>query len=297
MQNYILIIIADILFSLQFLMTGAYSRRNKSGFEVSLAFNIGTSAIIAAYMFVARCVSQGFGLDVTWYSLLLSFGMAAVNLTSGYFSIKSLKYINISLYSVFLMLGGMTVPSVFGIMVGETLTWGKVLCALLIIGAMALSVEKTGGAKKGAAKYYFACFFLNGCCGVIAKLLTMYPKYEVSTNDFLITYMIATAVIAFVILVCATKGRPFGLFRDVKNLACMAGYSVFHGIAEFCSLFTIANGMDVSIQQPLVSGGVLVMSFVISVVMREKQTWKNVLSFIIAVAAVLAISFINAKVF
>jgi drug/metabolite transporter (DMT)-like permease len=297
MENYLFIVIADVLFALQFLMTGAYSRRNKGGLDVALTFSIGTAIIISIYMFIVRCVSQGFGLDVTWYSLLLSFAMAAVNLISGYFSIKSLRYINVSLYSVFMMLGGMIVPSVFGIIVGETLTWGKILCTVLIIVSMFLGVEKTGDGKKGAAKYYIACFFLNGCCGIIAKLLTMYPKYEVSTNDFLITYMLVTAGCAFVILLIITKGKAFALFRDVKNIACMAGYSVFHGVAEFCSLFTIANGMDVSIQQPLVSGGVLLVSFIISVIMRERQSWKSVLSFIISVMAVVVISFINIRVF
>lgn len=305
-MNYILIVIADILFSLQFLMTGAYSRRTNGGIAVSLAFSTGTSAIIAAYMFVVRAFTEGFGLAVNWYSLILSVAMTAVGMLSGYFSIKSLEYINISLYSVFLMLGGMIVPSVFGVIIGgdllkivegEYVTYGKIVCILLIIVAMMLSIDKSASGKKGAAKYYLACFFLNGCCGVIAKALTIYEKYEVSTNDFLITYMTISALGAFTILVFLTKGKPMQLFSDIKNIACMAGYSVFHGIAEFCSLFTIANGMDVSVQQPLVSGGVLIASFAISVIMREKQTWRTVLSTVVAVFAVLAISFINTRVF
>lgn len=305
-MNYVLIIIADLLFSLQFLMTGAYSKRTNGGVAVSLAFSTGTGVIIAAYMFVVRIFTDGFGLCVNWYSLTLAVAMTAVCLLSGYFSIKALAYINLSLYSVFLMLGGMIVPSVFGVIIGgdvlgvvegEYVTYGKIICILLIVVAMVLSIEKSGGGKKGAAKYYIACFFLNGCCGIIAKALTMYKKYEVSTNDFLITYTTVTALGAFAIITFITKGKPFELFRDVKNVACMAGYSVFHGIAEFCSLFTIANGMDVSVQQPLVSGGVLIASFFISVIMREKQTWRTVLSTVVAVFAVLAISFINTRVF
>lgn len=297
MENYIMIIIADILFSLQFLMTGTYSKRTKGTTADSLAFSCGTSLIIGVYMIFVDGLTNGFGIDITWYSLILSFGMVAVSLLSSYFSIKSLKYINLSLYSVFLMLGGMIVPSVFGIMVGEALTWGKVLCALLIMGAMALSVEKTGSGKKGAAKYYFACFFLNGCGGVFAKLLTMYKKYEVSSNDFLVTYMLISAALSFLLLAVISKGKPLSYFSDLKCIGCMGGYSVFHGIAQMLSLLTISNGMDVSIQQPLVSGGVLVMSFIISVTMRERQTWKNVLSFVISVLAVITISFINIRVF
>lgn len=297
MENYIFIVIADILFSLQFLMTGTYSKRTKGTVSDSLSFSCGTALIIGTYMIFVDGFTNGFGVDITWYSVLLSVGMVAVMLLSSYFSIKSLKYINLSLYSVFLMLGGMIVPSVFGITVGEPLTLGKLLCAVLIIGAMALSVEKTGGGKKGAAKYYFACFFLNGCGGVFAKLLTMYKEYEVSSNDFLITYTLLTAVLSFILLTVVTRGRPLERFKDIKCLGCMGGYSVFHGVAQMLSLLTISNGMDVSVQQPLVSGGVLVMSFIISVTMRERQTWKNVLSFVISVLAVLAISFINIKVF
>lgn len=296
MVNYVMIMIADLLFSLQFLMTKTYSRRNGEGLDVSLSFTVGTCSIIAVYMFVVDGVMHGFGVDVTWFSLLLGVVMAAVTLLSGYFSIVSLRYINLSLYSVFMMLGGMLLPAVFGIAVGESLTLGKLLCVLLIMVSLALGIEKTGGGKKGGAKYYFACFFLNGMSGVVAKIHTMLPSLRVESNDFLITYMLISALAAFVLLVIVTRGKPFCVLGDVKNLGCMAGYSGFHGVAQLLSLLTI-DKLDVSLQQPLVTGGVLCFSFIVSLILREKQTWKNLLSFVIAVVAVLVISFVTVEVF
>ncbi len=296
-MNYLLIMTANILYSLQFLMTGAYSRRNKSSAGVSLAFVTGTSFIIGIYVFIVDGVMNGFGIKITWYSALLSLAATVMNFVSNYFSMKSLRITNISLYSVFLMLGGMIVPSVFGVMVGESVTVGKILCLFLIIIAMMFSVDRTGGGKKGAIKYYLGCFFANGSFGIIAKALTLSEKYTVSSNDYLFTYVMMSAVVGFVILAIITRGKPLSLFADVKNIGCMAGYSVFHGIAEICSLFTLTNGMDVSVQQPLVSGGVLIASFFISLIMREKQSWKSVLSTAVAVLAVIAISFINIEVF
>lgn len=295
-MNYLLIVAANILFSLQFLMTGAYSRRNESSAAVSLTFVTGTSFIVGIYVFFVDWIMGGFGIKITWYSALLSLAATVMNFVSNYFSMKSLKITNISLYSVFLMLGGMIVPSVFGVMVGESVTVGKILCLFLIIIAMMFSIDRTDGGKKGAIKYYLGCFFANGSFGVIAKALTLSEKYGVSSNDYLFAYVMMSAVVGFIILTIITRGKPLKHFKDVKNLGCMAGYSVFHGIAEICSLFTITNGMDVSIQQPLISGGVLIVSFFISLIMREKQTWKSVLSTVVAVLAVIAISFINIEV-
>lgn len=75
----------------------------------------------------------------------------------------------------------------------------------------------------------------------------------------------------------------------------MAGYAVVHGIAQLFSLIALEK-LPLSLQQPLVTGGVLGFSFIISLVMRERITKKNVVAFILAVLSVVAISNLDNRI-
>ncbi len=285
MTGYLLILLADLLFSSQFLMTKLYSARNSQTALTSFAFSFGSELVIFLYM----AALGGFNIVFTPFSLAMAAITAVIMIASSYCSIAALKHINLSLYSVFLMLGGMLLPSVFGIVwADEPLTLGKVLCLGLIFGSMLLGVEKTATNKKGAVKYYVLCFVLNGLNGVVAKIHTMYPALNTSSNNFMVLTSICVCLLTGVFLIANAK-KAVPLFRDGKNLGCMAGYAVVHGVAQFLSLLTMEL-LPVSLQQPLITGGVLGFSFLISVVMKEKQTKKSVISFILAILAIVAVT-------
>lgn len=285
MTDYLLILLADLLFASQFLMTKLYSGRNPQSALTSFAFSFGSELVILLYM----VAFSSFTIIFTPFSLAMAAITAVIMIAASYCSIAALKYINLSLYSVFLMLGGMLLPSVFGILwADEPLTVGKVLCLLLIGGSMVQGVEKTATNKKGAVKYYIFCFLLNGLNGIVAKIHTMYPALNTSSNNFIILTSLCVCVLTGVILLINGK-QTLPRFKDVKNLGCMAGYAVVHGVAQFLSLLTLER-LPVSLQQPMVTGGVLGFSFLISVIMKEKQTRKSVISFVLAVLAIIAVT-------
>ena len=285
MTDYMLILLADLLFASQFLMTKLYSSRNPQSALTSFAFSFGSELVILLYM----VAFSGFTVVFTPFSVAMAAITAVIMIAASYCSIAALKYINLSLYSVFLMLGGMLLPSIFGILwADEPLTLGKVLCLLLIGGSMVLGVERTATNKKGAVKYYIFCFLLNGLNGIVAKIHTMYPAWNTSSNNFIILTAMCVCVLSGVILLANAK-QALPRFKDVKNLGCMAGYAVVHGVAQYLSLLTLER-LPVSLQQPMVTGGVLGFSFLISVIMKEKQTKKSVISFILAVLAILAVT-------
>ena len=258
MTDYLLILLADLLFASQFLMTKLYSARNPQSALTSFAFSFGSEFVIFLYM----AAFSGFAIVFTPFSLAMAAITAVIMIAASYCSIAALKYINLSLYSVFLMLGGMLLPSLFGIIGADgPLTLGKVLCLIMIGGSMVLGVE---------------------------KIHTMYPALNTSSNNFIVLTSICVCVLTGVILL-ANFRKTAPLFKDVKNLGCMAGYAVVHGVAQFLSLFTLER-LPVSLQQPMVTGGVLGFSFLISVVMKEKQTKKSVISFILAILAILAVT-------
>ena len=67
-MNYILVLVATLLFSSQFLMTQIYSRHEGDGLKATMSYTIGTYGTIALYMFVAN----GFKLQITPFSLVMA---------------------------------------------------------------------------------------------------------------------------------------------------------------------------------------------------------------------------------
>lgn len=289
-MEYILVLTATLLFSSQFLMSQIYSKANEPGLKSSLSYTIGTYAIVAAYMFVAN----GFKMQFTPFSLLMALITSANLLIGTFASIASLRVANLSLYSVFMMSGPIVISAVAGAMFfDEKITLGLLLGILLIGVSLCLSIDRSQKSGKGAIKYYFLCFFSNGLSGTIAKIHQDNTAHNVPSDDFLIMYTLTAVVIALVLLLVITRGKnTFSCFKSLKSIGSMAGFAAFNGVAELLSLITLAL-LPVSLQQPLVTGGVLTFSFIISMIHRERLTVKNTVSFIFALAATVCISLIK----
>lgn len=285
MINYILILISTFLFSVQFLATKIYSKNNPKSVVTSFSFSLGSNFVMLLYLLA----TVGFKPQFTLFSLGMATVVALMSVSSSYCSIAALGYINLSMYSMFLMLGATIIPVIAGVLFwNEEITIGKIVCVILIIIALFLGVERSQGGKKGGVKYYFLCFFLNGFSGVVAKIHQSGTN-RVDSNSYLVLSSAITCVIAFAVIMIANRKKAAEIFKNKVSLVCMAGYAVVHGVAQLFSLITIEK-LPLSLQQPLVTGGVLGFSFIISLVMREKTTKKNVIAFILAVLSVLAIS-------
>jgi len=172
MTNYILILIADLLFSVQFLATKIYSKNNPKAVVTSFSFSLGSNFVMLFYLLALT----GFAPKFSFFSLGMALISALMSVSSSYCSIAALSHINLSMYSMFLMLGSTMIPTVFGILFWrEDITLGKIICVVLITVALVLGVERGQSGKKGGAKYYFLCFLLNGFSGIVAKYHQMHP--------------------------------------------------------------------------------------------------------------------------
>ena len=153
---YLILIFAAFLFAVQFLFNQQYRQLKGEGMDATLTFSLHTSAI----SFVILLVLGGFRLHITWFSLVIAVLYAAVCLLSSYAGLKAFGTANLSVYSIFMMLGGMLLPFAYGILfANETFTFAKAMSILLICTAVGCSFEKgTGG--KNAYRFYAAIFVL-----------------------------------------------------------------------------------------------------------------------------------------
>ena len=268
------------MFAFQFLFNRQYEKQCGNTLQAAAVFSLGTSFV----GFLILLALNRFRLEFTVFSFLIALAAAVNNLLYSYCSIKSLGKINLSLYSVFAMLGGMTLPFIAGIaFFDETITAGKLICFALIAVSLLLTVEK--GERTAGKRYYFGVFFMNGMSGVFAKLFKSAP-YPI-TGDRGYTMLIALCCMA----ICAgilLFNRSDKIRLTKKALGSISAYGVLCNIANYLLLIGL-DKIPASAQYPMVTGGVMAISTVICFFTDQKPTQKNIASVALSFIGILAL--------
>ena len=300
-MQYVLVLICALLFSVQFIFTKLYGDRNVNGVKTSFTFSLGANIIIFIYMLAYNVAINGTTLQFTWFSLLFSVWSAINGLLCTYCGIAALKHVSIADYSLFLMLGSVVIPTLSGVaFFSEAFTLAKFVCLVTVTSALVVKAfgdKKAQGennkADKRAVFYYFGCFLLNGLSGVIIKIHSVdaFSGWNTSSANFQLLTFLSTICISLLVLVFAYKKQAVTLLKSGKNILYITGYAVFYGIATFLSILTISM-MDLSVQQPMMTGGVILFSYLVSIMLKERRKGTDIIACILSIVAVIAVIFI-----
>lgn len=279
---YALISLSALLFSLQFLFTDTFSRENGNTWASSLKFSLyaGISGL------VILLISNKCNLNTSVFSFFLAFVFAVINIALVFCSLKAFEYANLSVYSVFCMIGGMALPFIYGAFTGENITMSKIVCFVFISLSVFLS-SSPGESSKKANIYYFLVFLLNGLVGVISTLHQSMPKYNVDSTSFVILTKITTILLTLILLLF-TKERNFKI--NFKSFAYCTGHSVVNSVGNLWLLIALIH-LPASVQYPMVTGGTIVFSTIISILRKEKPRKREFFSCAIALIASIFMAF------
>ncbi len=273
---YFLISLSALLFSFQFAMNGGFQREDGAGWDSSLRFSLYSSLV----GFVLLFVINGFRLHCSPFSLAVALGYSLICIAYNFSSVKALEKANLSLYSVFSMIGGMVVPFLYGVICGEAVKPLHIVCCVLMTVAVVVSVGR--GERSGKAlKYYIGVFFLNGAVGSVSKFHQSHREWCVDSADFLMLTKLLTVVLS-VVLLLAQKERNFRLSQ--KALAYASGSSALNSIANLLLLISLLH-LPASVQYPIVTGGVIVFSTIIDLIGRSGAGKRKIIAAGIAFAA------------
>lgn len=112
MNAYIMIIIADILLAANFVFQKKYQSTAGTTLKAGLMYNALTGAF-SALMFL---IINRFEIRISGYSLVMAAIFACVLMLYIFIGFRIMENGSMSLYTLFLMSGGMTVPYVWGVL-------------------------------------------------------------------------------------------------------------------------------------------------------------------------------------
>lgn len=278
--SYILVSIAVVMFAFMFFFNSEYEKNSGSSVRAILTFSLGTYAVGFVILFIINRLR----FEPTAFSLAVSAAAAVNIMLYSFCSIKSFGKINLSLFSVFAMLGGMALPFAVGILFfHEGITLGKTVCFITIALALAFTVDKNR--SKGGFIYYAGVFVFNGMSGVIAKFYQSsdYPKASEAGYSVQIA---AWVIVLCSVLLLFSRGEKIKF--NLKSLGCVAGCGFLGNVGNYLLLLGLAN-LPASAQYPFVTGGTMIVSTVICFFTPDKPKKRELIAVALSFAGIVAL--------
>jgi len=265
------------LLAANFVFQKKYQKTAGTSIKAGLMYNALTG-IFSAIMFL---VINKFEIKLTGFSVLMAAIFATVVMMYIFIGFRIMEKGNMSLYTLFLMSGGMTVPYIFGVLfLNEELTIFRTLGLVAIIAAIVIS---NSGAEKPDKKQLILClavFILNGISSVTSKVHQISPASEIVTSpDFAFIVMMFKAVICSVVLLVCRKSL-FGeetVKLPIKSVIwVMLFASLSDGLTYMLQLIG-ATTLPATVLYPFVTGGsVILTSFAGVLVFKEKLSARQI---------------------
>lgn len=277
---YAVISAAVVMFGVQFFLNGEFQKHCGNTLRSALVLSLLSGAVGT----VVLAAINRFRFEFTLFSLIIAVWMAVNTLAFTFCSLKAFGKINLSLYSVFSMLGGMTLPFVAGIaFFDEKATAGKIICIVLVAAALFLTVNR--GEKRGGVGWYVGIFVLNGMSGVISKIFQALPYEKTSDAGFSVISAAATVIISAVWLLLSRSEK---IKLGKAGVLTAVGSGILGRVGNFLLLIALSH-LPASAQYPFVTGGVMIVSTVICFFTKEKPSRREVAAVAVSFAGILAL--------
>lgn len=280
--NYGLVCLSVIIFGFNFACTDKVRQYCGSGLGVTFF----TTVIGSGFSAIVLFIMNGFRFEFSGVSLLIAMIAALSSILFTFCSYRALDKINLSLYSLFSMLGGMVLPFAVGIIFfKEDLTAAKGICFIIICIALVLSTQR-GDDKRGYI-YYAGVFVLNGMSGVLTTVYKRLDGQNVSSMGYSLLCSLCAVSLAAVLLPMFKKDLS-GINKPLRA----AGIIILSGFSNRMAnlILTVALAvLPASAQYPMVTGGVIIVSTVIAAFSNKKPSKREILSVILSFTAILAL--------
>ena len=302
MIYYLYLLAAVVLMALQFSVNKFYQSKNGSAMMTSLLYTSLSGFATGAIFF---CIN-GFTLNVTPFSFVCAVGIALLCLGYSLLGFRLFSMGNFSVYTMFLMLGGMLLPFLYGILfLGDTDTMSPLSFAARLIGVALLIVsmvfpcleqkDDEKRPKKTRILFIALCicvFIMNGFVSILSKLHQIETGYPVVDNNsfvFLTNTIngIFSALALFVLTLKNRQGpRLNPSFKPWMLAAAVVVYALCNGISYLLQLLAAASTMPASVQYPMMTGGSVVLTALAGYLFfREKPSKTALIGTVLAFAA------------
>ncbi len=282
MKEYGMLLLAAALLAVDFAINKLYQKNAGTSLKAGFRFNLLLGGLTALVFWGIG----GFTFRITTFSAILAAAMALFGMAYTLLGFRILRSGSMALYTLFLMVGGMTVPYIWGLcFLNEAFSPLRTLGLVLLIGAVAVSNGrlKRGRAEWGLLLLCLTVFALNGMVSVLSKLHQISAVWEtVSATQFVMLSGVFKAVLAGVAygIVCVRerKEKPRQTAKvQLRWLFPLVACSAVVGGVSYWLQLEGAVHLEATVLYPFITGGSMVFSTLIGIVAFRERPSRTVL--------------------
>lgn len=304
MQYYIFIFAALILLSLQFAANKEYGILRGNSTESSIMFTTYASFASTVIPLLYAVITHE-TITVTPYSLVMAILIGLFCCTYTAIGFKIMELGSLSVYTMFLMLGGMLLPYLFGIIwLKESISIARIIGVILLIISLVFPVAARRESGKSGALFLILClsvFILNGGVGIVSKLHQVSESFDKSgTASFSFLSNMANGILSGILMTVIhfkqkdkkstaaadnTEAVQINKTKILPVVAVIAAYALCNGISYTLQLLSAGN-VPASVMYPIMTGGSVVLTAVAGFIFfREKPDKISLIGLILSFAA------------
>lgn len=270
--------LSALFLAADFSMNKIYQKLRGTSLRASLFFNSILGFATAIIFFIVN----RFKLSFSPYSGFAAALMSVLTMSYNIIGLRILKHSSVAIYSLFLMIGGMTLPYIWGLaFLTESFSIAGIIGLILIIGGVFLSNFSGEKINLKQMCMCLAVFVLNGFVSVVSKMHQIEANYQcVSTIEFIILGGIFKFFIsAFFLLTLKNKNENSRKKNNLlKSLPIIISSGVIGGSAYFLQLYG-ARSLAATVLYPFITGGSIVFSALTDLVFfKEKLSRRLIIS-------------------
>ena len=238
---------------------------------------------VGLFMAVLFLAINGFKVSFTWFSFIM---VALYSLFSMYtvLGLVAIKYGKLSIYTMFLLIGGMLIPYLYGVFfLDEELTIYRIIGIIVILGSLIVNSLFSDNKEEVKTKkiFWVLCmiiFFLNAGISIVSKEHQININ-AIETNSFIFwsgsfkAFYSGIGLLIFLLFIKSKNSveESTNLLGNTKLTIMYAFiFVIVAGISTFC-LLEAAKTLPATAQYPFVSGGTTVVTAVFArVFFKEK---------------------------
>ena len=285
-MKYLFLALACTLFSVQFLFTKGFSRRASSASHVGLWNGCAVSLCMALYLWAMN----GFRFELTPAAGLAALCLALCAVTMSVCNIPAMRLGNMAVVTTYMLVGGMVLPFGYGVLyLKEDCSALKLVAIAVLLAAIIPSLmqgksanaQGTPRSRGKTVLFHGLClvlFTLNGMTSILTTIHSLHPD-KVSSGGFTLLWSSCQFIMTLCILLGyaiyrRVKGEGHALrytFYEVTRTPVTArallvllgfgfGFALCNGVANIFSQESLSAGMQSSVQFPVISGSVIVLT-------------------------------------
>ena len=263
---------AVVLLALQFSTNRAFQKRCGTAATASLTFTA-IGSVCSALVGVIVAYTMFDGLQFSVYSTIMAAILSVLCVAYTYIGFKIMAYGSMSLFTMFLMLGGMMLPFIYGVVfLNETLTPCRLIGLILLVVSMVFPVaakekqnKSENRSKKDLAVFVVLCtsvFMLNGFVSITSKIHQINTEQKIvnSPSFSFMSAIIKLVLCGALLLIYEGSRKKKGeksCFEGVKpsfiiGVSCVG--ALFSSVSYILQLIS-ASEVDAAMLYPMITGG------------------------------------------